>query len=211
MAARRPYGVGHVPGREIRAADIPGLALAYEVVERTEKRLSKTPEKFGTGMKGLVPGPFLFRDHAELVWGVIASLYIGNVILLVLNLPLIPLWVKLLKIPGSILYTFVLAFCAIGAYSINGRVFDIAMMTLFGVLGYLFKKIDIPLAPMILTLILGPVMEQSLRQSLEMSRGKFSIFVEHPISLGLIIVALVFAVGSTMRGVAKKRGADSEV
>jgi putative tricarboxylic transport membrane protein len=249
MPILRGTGIGFFLGL------IPGVGAVVPTVMSyiAEKRLSKTPEKFGTGMiegvagpetannayanaaliplftlgipgsptvavimgafmmKGLVPGPFLFRDHAELAWGVIASFYIGNAILLVLNLPLIPLWVKLLKIPGSILYTFVLAFCAIGAYSINGRVFDIALMTLFGVLGYLFKKIDIPLAPMILTLILGPVMEQSMRQSLEMSRGKFSIFLEHPISLGLIVVAMVFAIGSTMRGVAKLRGADSEV
>ncbi len=97
------------------------------------------------------------------------------------------------------------------AGGINGQAFDVGVMTVFGILGYVFKKIDIPLAPMILTLILGPLMEQSLRQSLEMSRGKFSIFVEHPISLGLIIVAILFAAASTMRGVSRIRGADSEV
>jgi putative tricarboxylic transport membrane protein len=234
---------------------IPGVGAVVPTVMSyiTEKRLSKTPEKFGTGMiegvagpetanntyanaaliplftlgipgsptvavimggfmmKGLIPGPFLFRDHATVVWGVIASFYVGNVILLILNLPLIPLWVRLLKLPTSILYTFVLAFCALGAYSINGQAFDVGMMTAFGILGYVFKKLEIPLAPLILTLILGPLMEQSLRQSLEMSRGKFSIFVEHPISLGLIILAILFAAGSMMRGVSKVRGADSEV
>lgn len=234
---------------------IPGVGAVVPTVISyiTEKRLSKTPEKFGTGMiegvagpetannayanaaliplftlgipgsptvavimgafmmKGLIPGPFLFRDHADVVWGVIASFYIGNLILLILNLPLIPLWVRLLKVPTSILYTFVLAFCAIGAYSINGQAFDVGVMTIFGILGYVFKKIDIPLAPLILTLILGPLMEQSLRQSLEMSRGKFTIFLEHPISLGLIVVAILFVIGSTMRAVSKIRGADSEV
>ncbi len=234
---------------------IPGVGAVVPTVMSyiTEKRLSKTPEKFGTGMiegvagpetanntyanaaliplftlgipgsptvavimggfmmKGLIPGPFLFRDHATVAWGVIASFYIGNLILLVLNLPLIPLWVKLLKLPTSILYTFVLAFCVLGAYSINGQAFDVGMMTVFGILGYVFKKLEIPLAPLILTLILGPLMEQSLRQSLEMSRGKFSIFVEHPISLGLIIVAILFAAVSMMRGVSRVRGADSEV
>lgn len=234
---------------------IPGVGAVVPTVMSyiTEKRLSRTPEKFGTGMiegvagpetannsyataaliplftlgipgsptvavimgafmmKGLVPGPFLFRDHATVVWGVIASLYVGNLILLILNLPLIPLWVRLLKLPTSILYTFVLAFSAIGAYSINGQAFDVGMMTAFGILGYVFKKLEIPLAPLILTLILGPLMEQSLRQSLEMSRGRFSIFVEHPISLGLILLAIVFAAVSTMRGVSKMRGADSEV
>jgi len=90
--------------------------------------------------------------------------------------------------------------CALDAYSINGQAFDVGMMAAFGILGYVFKKLEIPLAPLILTLILGPLMEQSLRQSLEMSRGKFSIFVEHPISLGLIIVAVLFASVSMLPG-----------
>jgi len=162
-------------------------------------------------MKGLIPGPFLFRDHAEVAWGVIASLCVGNVILLILNLPLIPLWVKLLKIPRPILYAFILGFCVIGAYSINSEMFDVGMMAAFGVLGYLLKKLDVPLAPLILTLILGPLMEQSLRQSLEISRGDFSIFVTRPISAALIVMAAVFAVVSSMRIAASVRGADSEL
>ena len=234
---------------------IPGVGAVVPTVMSyiTEKRLSKTPDAFGSGMiegvagpetannayanaaliplftlgipgsptvavimgafmmKGLIPGPFLFRDHAQIVWGVIASFYIGNLILLILNLPLIPLWVRILRIPRSILFTFVLAFCAIGAYSINGQAFDIGTMALFGILGYVFKKVDVPLAPMILTLILGPLMEQSLRQSLEMSRGKFSIFIEHPISLALIVVAILFVVTSSMRAASQVRGADSQV
>ena len=162
-------------------------------------------------MKGLIPGPFLFRDHGDIAWAVIASFYVANVMLLILNLPLIPLWVKLLKIPTSILYTFVLGFCAIGAYTSNGQFFDVGLMAFFGVVGYVFKKIDVPLAPMILTIILGPLMEQSLRQSLEMSRGSFWIFVEHPISLGFMLVALTFVVVSTFGIASKVRGADSEV
>jgi putative tricarboxylic transport membrane protein len=162
-------------------------------------------------MKGLVPGPFLFRDHAEVAWGVIASLCVGNVMLLVLNLPLIPLWVKLLRMPQPILYAFILGFCVIGAYSIDGQMFDVGLMAAFGVAGYLFKKIDVPLAPLILTLILGPLMEQSLRQSLEISRGDFSILFTRPISLTLIVIAGIFAIGSTMRIAARVRGADSEL
>ena len=131
----------------------------------------------------IIPGPFLFRDHGALAWGVIASFVIGNIILLILNLPLIPLWVKLLRIPRAILFTFILGFCIVGAYSINGQIFDIGVMVLFGVLGYLFKKLDIPLAPLVLTLILGPLMEQSLRQSLEISQGDFSIFFTRPIAV----------------------------
>jgi putative tricarboxylic transport membrane protein len=141
---------------------------------------------------------------------VIASLCIGNAILVILNLPLIPLWVRLIRIPRSVLFPFVLGFCVLGAYSINGQAFDIGLMTAFGVLGYAFKKLDIPLAPMILTLILGPLMETSLRQSLEISRGDFSILLTRPISAGLIAVATLFVALSTMQGVARIRGADSE-
>ena len=162
-------------------------------------------------MKGLIPGPFLFRDHGDIAWAVIASFGVANLMLLILNLPLIPLWVKLLKIPTSILYTFVLGFCAIGAYTSNGQFFDVGLMAFFGVVGYIFKKIDVPLAPMILTIILGPLMEQSLRQSLEMSRGSFWIFIEHPIALGFILVALTFVLVSTFGIASKVRGADSEV
>lgn len=234
---------------------IPGVGAVVPTVMSyvTEKRMSKTPDRFGTGMiegvagpetannayataaliplftlgipgsptvaiimgafmmKGLIPGPFLFRDHAEVAWGVIASLCVGNVMLLVLNLPLIPLWVKLLRIPRAILYAFILGFCVIGAYSIDGQMFDVGLMTAFGVLGYLFKKIDVPLAPLILTLILGPLMEQSLRQSLEISRGDFSIFFSRPISLTLIVIAGIFTVVSTLRIAAGVRGADTEV
>jgi putative tricarboxylic transport membrane protein len=131
--------------------------------------------------------------------------------LLVLNLPLIPLWVKLLRIPQPILYAFILGFCVLGAYSIDGQMFDVGLMAAFGVLGYLFKKLDVPLAPLILTLILGPLMEQSLRQSLEISRGDFSILFTRPISLTLIVIAAVFTIGTTMRIAARVRGADSEL
>jgi len=234
---------------------IPGVGAIIPTVMSyvAERRLSKTPEKFGTGMiegvagpetannaysnaaliplftlgipgsptvaiimgafmmNGIVPGPFLFRDHADLVWGVIASFCIGNAILLVLSLPLIALWVKIIEIPRGILFTFVLGFCVLGALSVNGQAFDIGMMTAFGIVGYLFKKLDIPLAPMILTLILGPLMEQSLRQSLEISRGSFAIFFTQPIALFLILVALAFAVLATRSALVAVRGADSEV
>ena len=234
---------------------IPGVGAVVPTVMSyvAEKRLSKTPEKFGSGMiegvagpetannayanaaliplftlgipgsptvaiimgafmmKGIIPGPFLFRDHAPLAWSVIASFVIGNLILLVLNLPLIPLWVKLLRIPRAILFTFILGFCIVGAYSINGQIFDIGAMVVFGVLGYLFKKLDIPLAPLILTLILGPLMEQSLRQSLEISQGDFWIFFTRPIALGLIAVATAVITLSAFWVISTVRGRDSEV
>jgi putative tricarboxylic transport membrane protein len=140
-------------------------------------------------MNGLTPGPLLFSQHAAFVWTVIASLYIGNVILLILNLPLVGLWVKLLKIPYAILMVFILVFCIIGAYSLNNSLFDIGVMIFCGLLGYLFKKLDFPLAPAILTLILGPLMEQSLRESLSVSQGDFSIFFTRPISLFFLVLA----------------------
>ena len=111
-------------------------------------------------MNGLIPGPFLFQEHADIVWAVIASFYIGNLILLILNLPLIPLWVAFLENPDSDPLHLILGFCVIGAYSAHNSVFDVGLMLAFGFVGYLFKKLDIPLAPMILTLILGPLMER---------------------------------------------------
>jgi putative tricarboxylic transport membrane protein len=162
-------------------------------------------------MNGLIPGPLLFQDHPEVVWTVIASLYIGNAILLILNLPLIPLWVSVLKIPTSILNALVLGFCVLGSYSLRNSVFDVALMAFFGVVGYLFKKIDIPLAPMILTLIVGPMMERSLRQSLSMSGGSFDIFITRPIAVALLIIAVALIIVSTMRIVSQARGADAQL
>lgn len=234
---------------------VPGLGsmiptfLSYAL----EKRLSKTPERFGTGMiegvaapetannsyanaaliplftlgipssptiailmgafmmNGLIPGPSLFTEHPQFVWAVIASLCVGNAILLILNLPFIPVWVALLKIPYTILLTLVLGFCVIGVYSLRNSAFDIGSMLAFGIIGYLFKKIDIPLAPLVLTLVLGPLMEHALRQSLEMSNGHMSIFVTEPISATLLGIALVVIVTSLFRAFSAFRGADSEV
>ncbi len=140
-------------------------------------------------MNGLIPGPLLFKQHPEIAWGVIASLYIGNVMLLILNLPLIPLWVKFLKIPYTILMAVVLAVMIVGAYTVSNTVFDVFVMLLFGVIGYVFRKLDFPLAPIVLTLIMGPPMEKSLRRSLEMSQGDFSILFASPISACLLAIS----------------------
>jgi putative tricarboxylic transport membrane protein len=142
-------------------------------------------------MNGLTPGPLLFSQHATFVWAVIASLYIGNVILLVLNLPLVGWWAKLLKIPYNILMVFILVFCIIGAYSLNNSLFDVGMMIICGLLGYLFKKLDFPLAPAILTLILGPLMERSLREALSSSLGDYTVFFTRPISLFFLVLAAI--------------------
>ena len=234
---------------------VPGIGAVVPTIMSyvAERKLSPTPEKFGTGMiegvagpetannayanaaliplltlgipgsptvaiimgafmmKNIIPGPFLFEQHADVAWGVIGSFVVGNVILLVLNLPLIPLWVRFLRIPRAALFTIILACCVIGAYAANGQVFDVGLLCLFGVLGYAFKKFDVPVAPMILTLILGPLMEQSLRQTLEISRGDFSIFLQRPIALAFVAIAVVVVVASTMRIVSSVRGQDSEL
>jgi len=150
-------------------------------------------------MNGLIPGPFLFREQPELVWGVIASFFVGNVILLVLNLPLVGVWVKMLKIPYSILFAVILAFMVIGAYGAESSIFDVFIMLLFGILGYALKKFDFPLAPMILTLILGPTMERSLRRSMEMSQGDFSILFASPLAATLLVISLVVLVSSALK------------
>ncbi|HTU01103.1 MAG TPA: tripartite tricarboxylate transporter permease, partial [Candidatus Sulfotelmatobacter sp.] len=162
-------------------------------------------------MNGLIPGPMLFKENPQFVWTVIASFFIGNLILLILNLPCIPIWVAVLKIPYSILLTLILGFCVVGAYSLSNSVFDVGAMLAFGILGYLFKKLDIPSAPLVLTLILGPLMERGLRQSLEMSRGDFSIFFTRPLAASLLAIAGVVIVTSTFRALAPVRGVDSQI
>jgi putative tricarboxylic transport membrane protein len=231
---------------------IPGVGaivptyLSYTI----EKRISKTPERFGTGMiegvagpettnnayanaaliplftlgipsnattailmgalmmNGLIPGPRLFTEHPQFIWAVVASFFVGNLILLILNLPFIPIWVALLKIPYPILFTLVLGFCVVGAYSLSNSVFDIGAMLVFGILGYLFRKLDIPTGPLILTLILGPLMESGLRQSLQMSQGDFSIFFTRPLSATLLAIAALMIVTFSFSALAPIKGAD---
>jgi putative tricarboxylic transport membrane protein len=162
-------------------------------------------------MNGLMPGPTLFSDHAQFAWAVIASLYIGNVILIILNLPFIPLWIQVLKIPYPILMTVIFGFSVVGVYSLNNNVFDIGIMLAFGIIGYVFKKVDLPTAPLVLTLVLGPLMESRLRQSLEMSQGDFSILITRPFSASLLAIAALIIVLSTLHAISVVRGADSQV
>lgn len=144
-------------------------------------------------MNGLTPGPTLFQTDPHVAWAVIASLFVGNLVCLALNLPLIRLWTMFLKIPQALLTAIILVFLVVGSYSINNSVVDVLVMFVFGIVGLFFRRLDIPLAPLVLTLILGPFMERSLRQSLDISLGDFSIFFTRPISLTLIIIgALIF-------------------
>ncbi|MEI9477793.1 MAG: tripartite tricarboxylate transporter permease [Deltaproteobacteria bacterium] len=138
---------------------------------------------------GIQPGPLLIKQSPELFWGLVASLYLGNTLLLVLNLPLIGMWVKVLEIPYKILFPLILLFCLIGAYSINNVSFDLYVMILFGLVGWIMRKFGYEGAPLILAYVLGPLLENALRQSLLISKGSFLIFVSHPISA----VALGFA------------------
>jgi putative tricarboxylic transport membrane protein len=143
---------------------------------------------------GVTPGPLLLSQHPDLFWGVVSSMYVGNAMLLVLNLPLIGIWVQLLRVPYSILFPLIILFCLIGAYSINNSSTDVLIMLVFGVIGYLMKKLSLDAAPMVLAFVLGPMMETALRQSLIKSRGSFSIFFTRPISATCLIIAIILMV-----------------
>lgn len=213
-----------------------GGILASLMSYATERKLSKHPEKFGTGtiegvagpetannaggggsflplltlgipcnvvmavlvgalmIHGINPGPLLMKEHPQLFWGVIGSMYIGNVMLLALNLPLIGLWVKILKVPYPILFPLIFLFCLIGAYSLNNTVWDVGIMIVFGIIGYFMKKTNYPAAPLVMALVLGPMFELALRQSLVMSNGSPSIFFTRPISAAFMIVSILVLV-----------------
>ncbi len=198
-----------------------------------EKRLSRHPEKFGTGMiegvaspeaannaavggtfipllslgipsnamtamllgalmiYGLMPGPLLISNSPDLFWGVVASMYIGNLMLLILNLPLIPVWVRILKIPYSYLSALIILFCLIGAYSLNNNITDVMVLWFFGLVGFFAKKFEYEPAPFVLSFVLGPMIETALRRSLIMSDGSFWIFFQRPISAVFLTITLL--------------------
>jgi putative tricarboxylic transport membrane protein len=140
---------------------------------------------------GVSPGPMLIKDHPDLFWGVVGSMYIGNVMLVLLNLPLIGIWVRLLTVPYSVLFPIILLFCLIGAYSLNNDVWEIIIMVFFGIVGYLMRKFKYEAAPFVFALVLSPMFENSFRQSLLMSEGSFSIFFTRPISCLLMVTGIV--------------------
>jgi putative tricarboxylic transport membrane protein len=139
---------------------------------------------------GVSPGPLLIAQQPELFWGFIASMYVGNVVLLILNLPAVGIFVNVLRIPYSILYPAILMFCILGVYAVNGSVVDIGIMTAMGALGYMLRKLDFETAPVVLGLILAPMLEMSFRQSLSMSSGSFEIFINRPIALVMLTIGL---------------------
>ena len=148
---------------------------------------------------GITPGPLLLKQRPDLFWGLISSMYIGNCMLLILNLPLIPVWVQILKIPYSYLFPSILIFCVIGSYTLNNNIGDVIIMFVFGVVGYLMKRFDFEAAPLVLALILGPLLEDNLRQSLLISKGSFRIFLARPISAVFLIVSIVILASSILR------------
>ena len=137
----------------------------------------------------LQPGPLLFTNSPDLVWALIASLYIGNVMLLVLNLPLIRIWVKILAIPRAVLYAAILLFATLGVYSVSNSLVDLVVMYVIGIVGFFMRRYDFPVGPMILGVILGPLMEKQFRNALQVSQGDLSIFVTRPISLAILLIA----------------------
>jgi len=148
----------------------------------------------GLMIHGVEPGPRLIPEHPEVFWGVVGSMYLGNIMLVVINMPLIGMWVKILKLRYSLLFPLILFFCLIGAYTTGNTVQDIYVMMAFGVVGYLMKKFEYEPAPLVLALVIGPIMERAFRQTLIISGGELSIFVTRPISAVFVFAALIILV-----------------
>jgi TctA family transporter len=151
------------------------------------------------------PGPQVMTSNPTLFWGLIVSMWMGNAMLVILNLPLIGIWIKLLTVPYRYLYPAILVFCCIGVYTVNNSVFDVFMTAGFGVLGYVFIKLGCEGAPLLLGFVLGPMMEENFRRSLLLSRGDFSVFFTRPISLGLLLAAAALVVIVALPSIKAKR------
>ena len=154
---------------------------------------------------GVTPGPLMMKQNPGLFWGIITSMYIGNGMLLVLNLPLIGIWVQILKIPYKILFPLILLFCLIGVYSVGNSVFDIYVMLIFGIMGYLMKKFEYEGAPLVLAFVLGPMMESNLRKSLIISQGDFSVFFTRPLAAASLIIALFLLISPFIPWMRKRK------
>jgi putative tricarboxylic transport membrane protein len=163
-------------------------------------------------MWGLRPGPLLIQDNPQLFWGLVASMYIGNVMLLIMNLPMVPVFAQILRLPGYVLYPLILGVSIIGVFSVDQRLLDTWLVTFFGLLGFLMRKVDYPAAPLILGLVLGDLMENAVRQSLMMSQGDAAILYNRPLALVILIMTALVLIGPLFRQVAAWRGkvADQE-
>jgi TctA family transporter len=151
------------------------------------------------------PGPQVMTSHPDLFWGLIVSMWVGNLMLIILNLPLVGLWVKLLRVPYRILFPAILVFCTIGVYSLNYNVFDIWMTAAFGLVGYIWAKLKCEGAPLLLGLVLGPMMEENFRRALLLARGDYTTFVTRPLSLSLLVVSMILVAIVALPSVKKKR------
>ena len=224
-----------------------GALLASFAAYTLEKKISKTPEKFGKGaiqgvagpesannagaqtsfipmltlgippnavmalmvgamtIKGIQPGPQVMTSNPELFWGLIASMWVGNLMLVILNLPLIGIWIKLLTVPYRFLFPAIVVFCCIGTYTLNNNNFDVFMTAAFAVVGYIFYKLSCEAAPLLLGFILGPMMEENLRRALLLSRGDWGTFLSRPLSAGLLIAAALMVVVVMLPSIKNKR------
>jgi putative tricarboxylic transport membrane protein len=233
------FFIGILPG----PAPVISAFTSYAI----EKKISKHPEKFGTGaiegvagpesannsatggafiplftlgipansviaillgafmIHGIQPGPMLISKYPDLFWGTIMSMYLGNIMLLILNLPLIGLWVKVLKIPYPILFPLILLFCLVGVFSLNYSNVEVALMIGFGVFGYLARKFQFEMAPLVLAIVIGPMMENNLRLALTISQGDPWIFIQKPISAVFIMISLVLLISPFLPWLGKRR------
>jgi putative tricarboxylic transport membrane protein len=233
------FFIGILPG----PAPVISAFTSYAI----EKKISKHPEKFGTGViegvagpesannaatggafiplftlgipansviaillgafmiHGIQPGPMLISKYPDLFWGTIMSMYLGNIMLLILNLPLIGLWVKVLKVPYPILFPLILLFCLVGVFSLNYSNVEVALMIGFGIFGYLARKFQFEMAPLVLAIVIGPMMENNLRLALTISQGDPWIFIQKPISAVFMIVSLVLLISPFIPWLGKRR------
>ncbi|SFP02705.1 tripartite tricarboxylate transporter permease [Paracoccus pantotrophus] len=156
-------------------------------------------------IQGIIPGPQVMTTNPDLFWGMIASMWIGNLMLLVINLPLVGVWVRLLKVPYRLMFPAIVMFCCIGIYSINSLPTDVLFIALFGVLGYVLIKLGFEPAPLLLGFVLGKLLEENLRRALILSRGEMATFVTHPVSLGLLLAAVALLVLALIPKLNKER------
>jgi putative tricarboxylic transport membrane protein len=156
---------------------------------------------------GIQPGPLLITQNPGIFWGIVASMYIGNVMLLILNFPLIGMWVQVLKVPYKLLFPLILMFCIVGVFSSGSAVFDVFVMTVFGLIGYLMRKFGYEPAPLVLAFVLGPMVENNLRKSLILSQGDFWVFLDRPISLVCLLLAAAMLIIPLLPSLRAKREA----
>lgn len=228
----KPTARGTAIGSALGILPGGGALLSSFASYTVEKKLSRTPQRFGNGavegvagpeaannagaqtsfiplltlgipgnaliammagammIHGIAPGPQVMTNQPDLFWGLIASMWLGNLMLVIINLPLIGIWVKLLQVPYRLLFPLILMFCAIGVYGVNNSTYEILLVALFGLIGYLFVKLGCEPAPLVLGFILGPLFEENLRRTLLLSRGDWSIFVTRPASLAFVLLSI---------------------